>query len=204
MRKVCSLIFLSFAFFPSFAQQENGSVVGIHGGLSWIGVFANLVDQYNVVSEISTSTPPALEISYDYRIANNLSIGLGLARQAFTLRYRNYEYEDPNGNDQVDNFRTDLTRLNVGIRGLFHYFRSERREMYSGIRLGITHWSFDTNAKDPTYKLADYVNYALGTQPSFQVILFGFRGYFTSHIGGNVETAIGAPHFVSFGLVYRW
>ncbi len=76
--------------------------------------------------------------------------------------------------------------------------------MYSGIRLGVKHWSFDTNAANPAYRVANYINYALGTTPSFQLILLGFRGYFTERIGGNVEAAIGAPYFVSLGLVYRW
>lgn len=207
IKRYCIIIFLIFAIFHVHAQ-ENKHVAGIHTGFSWAGVITNIANHYNIIADVNTTVTPVLAVSYDQKLSTRISIGGGIARQGFSLRYRNYKYEDENGNEQTDNFRTDLTRLNFAIRGLFYYLRSERKEMYSGVRLGINNWSLDTTVKDPGYNVSNYLekflNYGLGATPSFQLILLGFRGYFTPHIGANIETAIGAPHFVSFGLVYRW
>ncbi len=186
------------------ARQNYLSTVSLQTGLSWTGIFARLADHFNVVANISTRATPMLAISYDYHLTPRISIGGSIARQSFSIQYLNYTYEDSTGNKKTDDFQTDLLRMHFSIRGLFYYIRSPDRELYSGIRLGVKNWSFDTNAVNPAYRIADYINYALGTTPSFQLVLVGFRSYFTEHIGGNLEAAIGAPYFVSLGLVYRW
>ena len=211
MKHTLFFIFLTLSAFTAFAQETPTtssvlpkSSVGIHAGISWVGVFTRLANHYNTVERITASAPPALELSYERKLTPTISIGGNISRQAFSLRYQNYEYTDANGQQRTDNFRTGLSRLNIGFRGLLHYFRTANKEMYSGIRLGISSWSFHTNAKDPKYTVAKYVNQALGTHPSAQLILLGYTGYFTPHLGGNAELAVGAPHFFSFGVVYRW
>jgi len=37
-----------------------------------------------------------------------------------------------------------------------------------------------------------------------QLVLFGAQGYFTDNIGANFELSVGAPHFFSIGLNYRF
>lgn len=207
MKRYGIIIFLSFAILQVHAQEKK-HIVGIHAGLSWIGVFTNMATHYNIIADVSTTVTPALTLSYDWKIMDRITVGGAVTRQRFSLRYRNYQYEDENGNEQTDNFRTDLTRLNFAVRGLYHYLQSERKALYSGVRIGINNWSLDTTVKDPKYDVSRYLkrflNFGLGATPSLQLILFGFKGYFTPNFGVNIETAIGAPHFISFGLIHRW
>lgn len=188
--------------------QEKKHIAGIHTGFSWIGVFTNMANHYNVVADVNTAVTPVITLSYDWKVMDRVTVGGAITRQRFSLRYRNYKYEDENGNEQTDNFRTDLTRTNFAVRGLYHYLQSERKEFYAGIRIGVNNWSLDTTVKDPKYDVSKYLkrflNYGLGAIPSVQLILFGFKEFFTPNFGANIEAAIGAPHFVSFGLIYRW
>lgn len=207
MKKHIVIIFLTFIILQVHAQ-ENKHTVGIHTGFSWIGVFTSVANHYNIGADVTTTVTPVLTLTYDWKVMDRITVGGAITRQRFSLRYRNYEYEDENGNEQTDNFRTDLTRMNFAVRGLYHYLQSERKVLYSGIRIGINNWSLDTTVKDPKYNVSNYLkrflNYGLGATPSVQLILLGFKGYFTPNFGANIETAIGAPHFVSFGLIYRW
>jgi hypothetical protein len=207
MKRHFIIIFLTFITLQVHAQEQK-HVVGIHAGVSWIGVFTNMANHYNIVADVNTAVTPAFTLSYDYKVMDRITVGGAVTRQRFSLRYRNYAYEDENGNEQTGNFSTDLTRMNFAVRGLYHYLRSEKRELYAGIRIGINNWSLDTTVKDPRYDVSRYLrrilNYGLGATPSVQLILFGFKGYFTPNFGANIETAIGAPHFISFGLIYRW
>ncbi len=77
-------------------------------------------------------------------------------------------------------------------------------ELYSGLRLGISRWTFDTNARDINYTVGRFLSFALGTQIAPQLILIGGNTYFTPHFGANFEVGIGAPHLFAVGVGYRW
>ena len=172
-------------------------------GFSTIGLFANLANHVGVVANIEVFNPPALQLAYTYRLYNRVSLGVGLSRQVFSIRYRNYEYEE-GGRTLLDNFTTYIRRFNVGALALVHYNRGSKLELYSGVRLGITRWTFDTSAQDINYTIGRFLSFALGTQPSLQLILIGGNTYFTPHLGANFELGIGAPHLFSAGVGYRW
>lgn len=207
MKRFYILILLLFVLFHVQAQQRQ-QVAGIHSGFSLAGVFAGLVNNYSSLADVSATSSPILGFSYDRKLNERISIGGGIARQAFSLNYRNYKYKDKDGNEQTDNFRTDASRLQIGVRGLFYYVDSKKAAMYSGLRAGITNWSLETSAEDPRYDVSRYLNrllnFAMGVTPSAQLILFGLQGYLTERIGANLEVAIGPPYFLSFGLVYGW
>ena len=183
---------------PLYPSHLRGNV-----GFSTIGLFANLANHVGVVANIEVFNPPALQLAYTYRLHHRVSLGLGLSRQVFSIRYRNYEYEE-GGRTLLDNFTTYIRRFNVGVLALVHYNRGSKVELYSGVRLGITRWTFDTSAQDINYTIGRFLSFALGTQPALQLILIGGNTYFTPHFGANFELGIGAPHLFSAGVGYRW
>jgi hypothetical protein len=69
------------------------------------------------------------------------------------------------------------------------------------LRLGYTNWNVSSTSTDPDY---DPNSVFTGGGFAPQVILFGFRGYFTENIGLNSELTVGAPHYFSIGLNYRF
>ena len=173
-------------------------------GFSTVGFFASLASHVGVVANIEITNRPALQLSYTHRLYNRVSLGVGLSRQVFSIRYRNYEYEDTGGNTLLDNFTTYVRRFNVGGLALFHYNPDSQVALYSGVRIGISRWTFDTNAKDINYTIGRFLSFALGTQFAPQLILIGGNTYFTPRLGANFEVGIGAPHLFSVGVGYRW
>ena len=156
------------------------------------------------MADINVSSNPALQLAYTYRVHPRFSVGLGLSRQVFSIRYRDYEYEGEGGTTLLDNFTTYIRRFNTGGVALFHYNPNGQVKFYSGVRIGISRWTFDTNAEDINYTVGRFVEFALGTQFAPQLILLGINSYLTEHIGANFELGIGAPHLFSVGVGYRW
>ena len=156
-----------------------------------------------MIANVEVDSYPAWQGSYLYHPVPRLGLGVGISHQAFSIRYRDYQYES-NGTTLLDNFTTRIQRLNIAALGLFYYTNGESLALYSGLRLGITRWSFDTNAEDINYTVGRFLKFALGTQFAPQLILIGGRSYFTPHWGANGEIAIGAPHLFSLGASFRW
>lgn len=174
-------------------------------GISGIGLVSGLVRRVGGVANIDVSVQPAFQLAYAYRWRDRISFGGGLSRQVFSARYRNYEYEDESGNTLLDDFTTYVRRFNVGGFALWHYnIGPSQVEWYSGLRVGITRWTFDTNARDINYTVGRFLSFALGTQFAPQLILIGANTYFAPHWGANFELGIGAPHLISAGVRYRW
>ncbi len=196
------LFILVMAHSASAQDAGHTSSVGVNLGLSAVGSLFNIAS-YSTGTLIDTYTVPAFQVTYDYGIKKWLSLGGGASYQIMGIRYKNYEYTDSNGETQTQNFKTSVNRLNISVRALLHYGNSNQFDMYSGLRVGVTNWDINTNASIPNFdKTRDFK--FNGTKPSTQLILFGFRGYFTDNLGANLELAVGAPHFFSFGLNYRW
>ncbi len=174
-------------------------------GVSGIGLVSGLVRRVSGVADIDVTVQPALQFNYLYRWRNRISFGAGLSRQVFSARYQGYEYEDEGGAKVLDNFTTYLRRLNVSTFALWHYNPGATRvKWYSGVRLGITRWTFDTNAKDINYTVGRFLSFALGTQFAPQLILVGSDVSLLPQLIANFEVGIGAPHLFSAGIGYCW
>lgn len=197
-------IFLS----PTLQAQEEPPVYSSHlratVGFSTIGFFASLTQRVAGVASVDVTSNPALQLTYTYKFYDRVSLGVGLSRQVFSIRYRGYEYEGEDGTTLLDNFTTYIRRFNIAGLALVHYNRGSVVALYSGLRLGISRWTFDTNAKDINYTVGRFLSFALGTQVAPQLILVGGNTYFTPHFGANFEVGIGAPHLFSVGVGYRW
>jgi hypothetical protein len=174
-------------------------------GLSGIGLVSGLVRRVSGVADIDVTVQPALQLNYAYHWRDRVSFGAGLSRQVFSARYRGYEYQDESGATVLDNFTTYVRRFNVAAFALWHYNpRAAHVQWYSGVRLGITRWTFDTNAKDINYTVGRFLSFALGTQLAPQLILIGGDVTLLPQLTANFEVGIGAPHLVSAGIGYHW
>ncbi len=174
-------------------------------GISGIGLASGLVRRVSGVADIDVSVQPALQLNYSYRWRDRISFGGGLSRQVFSARYRGYEYEDESGATLLDNFTTYVRRFNVAGFARWHYNPGAAHiAWYSGARLGITRWTFDTNAKDINYTVGRFLSFALGTQIAPQLILIGGDVSLLPSLIANFEVGIGAPHLFAVGIGYRW
>lgn len=197
--KKLSILLLSAVFsFNAFSQNEDyKSTICVNAGFSLVGA---LLDASNTVTSMDTEDPkssslPAIQLTYDYGLAKWFSMGAAFSYQKMSSDV--YTYDGTNTYTYTD----DIKRMNFAVRMLFHYANSGRVDLYSGLRFGMTNWSFSSDNPDSSYDVGDY--WDLNNNFAPQVILFGIRGYFTEHLGMNSEICVGAPHYFSIGLNYR-
>lgn len=195
-------LLFTFGTFHIFAQnQDFGSTLSINAGFSAVGSLISIADDFS--ADTKSYAVPAIQLTYDKGIQKWFSIGLATSYQAMGIEYRGYEYMQ-DGETVTEDFKTNISRLNVAVRPLFHYGNINRFDMYSGLRVGVTNWSINTKSNDPEYDPENDVSFGNGINFSAQVILYGLRAYFTDNLGANFELALGSPHFFSMGLNYRW
>lgn len=196
-----SLLFI-FATFQIFAQnQDYRSTLSLNAGFSAVGSLISIADDFS--SDTKSYAVPAIQLTYDKGFQKWFSIGLATSYQTMGIEYKGYEYMQ-DGEVVTEDFKTNISRLNIAVRPLFHYGNINRFDMYSGLRVGVTNWSINTKSNDPNYDPENDISFGNGLNFSAQVILYGLRAYFTENLGANFELALGSPHFASFGLNYRW
>ncbi|RLD53091.1 MAG: hypothetical protein DRI94_00965 [Bacteroidetes bacterium] len=190
MKKRITITVLALFIVASSAfAQDYKSTVSADAGISLIGVLMRAVVNVDTIDGYSAT--PAMQLSYDYMVTDFLSAGAAASFQQF-------KFSDTEGSFAIK-------RMNFAIRALFHYGKSDKLDMYSGIRLGMTNWGYkiDIPTNDPTLTaLQDSKFSGLGFAP--QLIAFGVRGYFTDNIGANIEFAVGAPYYMMGGVNYRF
>ncbi len=195
-----AIAFLSFSSVNVFAQDYKHTA-GLDVGLSALGGVVKAIMKSDTIPDgINYKTIPVLQLTYDFMVTERISVGAAASHQY-------YKVDDENTNEHIK-----VTRSNFAVRGLFHYGNSDKLDMYSGIRLGLTNWGIhaqlpDLDESDPTVQqfqrdMEDYIKGGLVFAP--QLVAFGMRYYFTDNIGAHGEFSIGSPYVVSAGVNFRF
>ncbi|MFP4092417.1 MAG: outer membrane beta-barrel protein [Cyclobacteriaceae bacterium] len=184
-------------------QTSSQHRIQAKAGLSWVGIITNVADNLNVVEEVSVNATPVFDLSYEYFYSPNISLGVAVAYQAIGISYEDYAYEE-NGNTITRDFSTELTRLNFSVKASYWYNPQSKAKFYSGLRLGLSNWSADTNVADPTYDPDRFINVVLGAAFAPQLVLIGTDIGLDANWQLGGELAIGAPYFMAAGVSYRW
>ncbi len=132
--------------------------------------------------DVDGSSTPVINGLIDFGVSKVFSIGGGVAYQSYSLNYLDENYKDT------------YTCLNIGIRGLFHFGRSEKFDFYTGARVSYTIWNFESTNNDPNYAMPDVTLGSIGVQP-----LVGISYYFIPNLGINAEAGIGT-YLVAGGI----
>jgi len=169
------------------------------------------------------SYTPVLTLNIDYSPTSNFSLGIGIAWQSVKLHpyvsnngssseYSfnplfpsvnihpgpNYYFITPNGTPLFvgsNSITENITRFNIGVRGLYHIRNDGEEDFYIGGRMGISSW---TDQTDPE----GYNSLNSLTAISIQAII-GITKYINQNFGINLEGGIGTPYFVNVGLLYK-
>ena len=187
-KQFLTLVAVFFSVSGLFAQDYK-STISANAGVSLVGRLMSAVVNLDTINGYSAT--PAMQLSYDYMVTDFLSAGAAVSFQQF-------KFSDTDG-------MFAIRRMNFAARALFHYGKSDKLDMYSGVRLGMTNWGYkiDIASNDPTLTALQDSKFAgFGFAP--QLIAFGIRGYFTDNIGANVEFAVGAPYYMTGGISYRF
>lgn len=223
MRNIVLLLvlFLLFQFNATAQSNEYKHTLTLNTGSSVVGEFVNFLDGNNlddiaienpidgiidIRGSFTGNTTPLLALSYDYALKDWFSLGVSGAYQGFegdivTVSYTRVSDEQ---RINISEIQIDINRINLSARALFHYGTKPRLDMYSGFRLGVTNWDTTVEPSDPALEEDLQTSNIVGLNPSIQFIPFALRGYVLENLGINFETGIGTPHWISFGLNYRF
>jgi hypothetical protein len=180
----------------TYAQKTDGGLALNAGAeLSMFGILGSINLSIPDEVTIESNSTPSWSGALDFGMENHLSIGVGGGYQSFDQTVKDYSYLDDNGNEMKGEFSYSLTRINAGLRFLYH-FGNDNIDAYIGIKPGVNMYQFATNSNLP---IPTWVRLS-GTTFALQVIPIGLRAYLNDYVGIFFETGIGAPSFVSAGL----
>ncbi len=186
---VCILSVFGLAI-PAVAQYEKGDLL-INPGVSLFGYNYGLGGYYN-----SYSASPALSLSVDYNLTDNISLGGYLGYQS--ISYKHGTYKDRRSN------------TGFGARGIFHATEvlndafssnidSEKWDFYGGVSLG---YEIYTYRYDDNYAGVRY-DYSGSTGGFVAGIVLGTRYMFTPKIGAFAELGRGAFGALTIGATFK-
>ncbi|MCB0734714.1 MAG: hypothetical protein H6608_06475 [Flavobacteriales bacterium] len=187
--------------FSGFAQREAyPTVVALQMGAGIAGstwVPGGLLDEDTTRSlEATIRRGPVIMLSADHLFGARFSVGALIGAQTLSLSSR----------DSITklNFESGtVNRYYVGLRGNWHYGKNPRIDMYSGFKIGsVIFKSGMVEYKHPgSSEIEEHNNrsrVAIGFTP------FGVRFMASEEFGICLETSIGSPSFMSFGVNYRF
>jgi len=203
MRFFIPMIALYFFTADMVQGQQNIQRAQAQVGLSGVGLLANVAQRVDFVNAIDVNVTPSLQLAYDRFVTKKVSLGVTLAYQHVKVTYFDYQFEE-DGETIINDYNTQLTRINGSVRGLFWYNPDSKAKFYSGFRLGVSNWSADTSVPDPRYDIDSFINLALGANIAPQLVIIGSDFAIGSQWNISGELAIGAPYFASIGMSYQW
>ena len=192
--KFFSILILTGGIFSSQniqAQRDKGEeVLSLGAGLSYWNLLMGFVGD----SLITTSTP-TFDLTYDYGITHNFSIGAAVSYNSFSFINPRYSYVNSSGVIIYESISVKYSLVNVAIRPLYHWGKKENFEWHTGLRMGYGFWNAKLNTTDPYYKDEFY------RKDVYQIqVLFGSRAYFSEYMAITFDVGLGSPYFASIGL----
>lgn len=180
----------------AFAQQSLGEM-----HLTSITGFTLRHDAATIYTGKKTiyQSKAVVGLNFDVGINRAFSLGLGVSHQKVELDYVDYVWADKNNQLDTENVHVNISRINLGLRGLVHYMDHDKIDLYSGMNFNFRHFKLTHNSHNPNF---DYRVYSLPV--NVQLILLGIKASLTPHWALNAELAYASPYFATAGVCYRF
>lgn len=138
---------------------------------------------------------PVMMLSYDYLVTQRFSMG-GLF---------GYQQLHIHSTDSLKKLfeAGNVNRFYLGFRGLWHFAKNEKVDLYAGFKLGALVFKTGKIEKGHTQKSEIESKNNRGRM-AVGLIPIGARFYLSNQIGINIETSIGSPAFMCAGINYRF
>jgi hypothetical protein len=145
----------------------------------------------------------------EYMIADKVGVGADINYEVsgYSYDYTDYQYDASgavvyiNGDPQYRSYTDEYTakKLRAMFRLNFHFFQSDRVDVYSGFAAGYksVNREFTTTPSNP-YSTNDSFNKAL--VPVTARLAIGSKIYFTQNIGAHVELGVFGGGLIQFGV----
>ncbi len=210
------LLFILFAIFTAMSataqNAEYANSISVNAGLNVLqfsGLALRLIPA-NVRDNVTLTNSASFGIAYDRAINDRFSVGGSLHFNKGTATFQDaFQFNNQTVSGLI---KGGYTRVPIMIRGLVHYGKNEKLDMYSGLGLGASIWkakisangSLQTNITDKDLSKNLY-GVPTGTAlPTAQLIAFGARYFPTPNLGIGGELAIGTPYYLALNISYRF
>ena len=201
-----------FSSVASFAQSEivePRHTISTQLGYGWFGLFNNTTADISInkddsgVSQDYTATfngSAATTLAYDYRFGRRFSLGGAIGFQSLDLT----DFQNASTNENI-NGTVDINRVFLSVRTLFHYGKNPKWDLYSGVRVGATHWNVNSTLDEDDFTFNEGVNISRGffALPHLVPIPFGVKYYPSERLMVGAELAMGSPHVVAMQVGIR-
>ncbi len=183
----------------SAQNQQVSSVLsvqlgsGIAGGVKYPGNHLLGDTSRGIVADLNRKA--VTTVSYDVMLTPGFSIGGSIAAQRIdvsTVDSMNQLFE-----------KGRVNRFYIGFRGMWHYGKNDKIDLYSGFKMGTV--IFKTTSVDVGHDMESELE-AKNNRSRIAIgfIPIGARFLIHPQFGLNLETSIGSPAFISFGVNYRF
>ena len=200
------IVLLILAVLSANAQQYPHEIV-ISGGTGFALSNTALKNGINIglkKADLDSKVHSTWMVNGMIDVAIKERISVGIAYSHIQFEWADGYNDTIQGQPTIVNAKIAVQKRNYGIRGLYHFGKSENLEFYVGGRLGMTHWIIDVDADASVADKSPVSDFSLpATYPSIQVI-GGVRHYFGRVYGWFGEIGVGtAPYFCSIGINIR-
>jgi outer membrane protein W len=140
---------------------------------------------------------PVLNLSFDYLFTNRFSVGCLFAFHTIDVTTKD--------SNHMPFEKGTVGRLYLGFRGLWHYGKNEKIDIYSGFKIGRV--QFSTSNIEAVHTTSEQSELFANNNRSRLAVGFvpiGARFFVMNKFGINLETSIGAPTYLSAGINYRF
>ena len=215
MKKLLAICLFVAAFSVSNLSAQNldyRHTASLNVGQSTLGLLAEFGEELlkarfendeSVVNigAIDINASPVFEGTYDFAIKEWFSLGVVGANQNFSVAYTDFEFiNEQQDFVNIEGFTGNMNRFNLTLRPNFHYRNRGRLDMYSGLRLGVSIYTFSADSDIPFTQFAKFG----GPLPSLGLTVFGIRYFVTENIGLGGELNVGEPYFAKIGVAGRF
>lgn len=188
-----ALLILSTLSSELKAQRNKGEAV-LTGGLG-LSIWNIIAGALNTGDSLIAKSTPTFSLMYDYGITSRFSIGGAVGYNSFSFTNPYYSYVNSSGAIVYESISVKYSSVNVGLRPMYHWGKSEIFEWMAGMRLGYSFWTAEVITTDPYYKDEYFRRDMYSAQ-----VLFGSRAYMSEFLAVTFEVGIGAPYFANLGL----
>jgi hypothetical protein len=192
MKNKLLLVFLLFAL-----TSSDSSAQSFLKGQKDLNIGLGLGNRF--VGRGYSRSLPAFNLSLDYGITDEISLGAYFGYSAATYEYQLYR-QCGNGNFGYYNDVYHWTFYILGVRGAYHFAKlipEEKLDLYAGLFLGNAFGRYTFSSNDPCGSKGFYGNDYLGG-----VVFAGFLGAryrFTDNLGAFCELGYGLS-YLTLGL----
>ncbi len=192
MKKIILCLLLCVPIIASAQRYSKQTFVGGSiGGRFFAPLYAIALSSFTD-GEVRITASPSVILNMDRQLGNRISLGLSAS-------YSNifFQLDDVTLFAESQDFRFRLHQFALTFRPLIHYGFNEKRNFYSGLRIGQQYNLIDKDQPNNSFFGTRSFNFI-----NLQILPVGYRRTVNERWGYHIELGFGAPHSAAFGIQY--